>query len=600
MYSGTNLRRGGFPWTFDQYQRYAVLREFLKELKVSLQAIPRSIDLERNGRTSERGYKEELKRNENRENAEGSGQIGQQSLNHLEDLKIEGHNLRVLDVGGASPLKDGSGYWLPLEAIWEGTGFSLDLIYFPFKDKRFIQADGLHLPLPDRSVDVVAALDVLEHIADRDRKIFIDELCRVSSNLVIVSCPVDSSEIIRADRFLFESIKKIYGLEHCQLKEHLVRGLPKREEVTAWLKQKMPAGVEFFYGSVSRWLVFQTFRLLFHEDYRRQEIFDLLDRLALNLDPGADFVPPFSRHFWVYSRCFKAEELEKMARRVEERLRHECLPFSFDDALKLSKLLSESRSSSNVSALVISEGQEDILGECLRHLLSQKIETTLEISVWVIKGKLEPGFKKNFPGVRFYENQGPEIRMNQLRERIIALRGDWVLLLSENILLPGDAVFSLYREALKLEPGYQEEKRPASFEAEGDIINRGDLWTFNGRRERLKPGEIWESVKLGLQGRLIPVLCPRIVRGEKKYGVWCGRIFSPLRLLAGRMNNPFWKFSARDSSWLFSECLFFPKPALFARSGKEGKIKKREIFFWCREVADLKFFYHPEIVVYYK
>lgn len=562
-----------FPWTFDQYQRYAVLREFLREFYFSSDKVAlknyESQSLNQKSLNGESRWRENERR----------------ILSEEERKKLI--KPRVLDVGGISPTKDGRSCWLPLGEIWDGFKVVVDLIFFPIKESLVIQANGLNLPFPDRSFEVVAALDVIEHIDKDKREIFVGELCRVSSDSVILSAPVASRENEAADRALFEMVKTILKVEHRQLLEHLERGLPEKEEVSRMLKKRMPAGVELGYGSLISWLIWQTIRAPFFDYYKRQEILDLLDCFASSSNPPGEFRPPFSRHFWIYSRQIPPWRLEAGIRAIKERLAREEMGFSFEEALRFNRLNNVFWSQKGLSALVISEGDEAKLRLCLNHLLSQRIDESLEISVWLIKGELSPLFIQDFPGIKFIKKEKP-LTMNVFRSVINGLKGDWILLLHESILLPEGTVEHLWKKARG-----EEEKISAAnnFEVGPESLNdklflkRTHDVTARARNE--EKGQLAEKI-----------FCPRIIQGPRSYGVWCGRNFSPWKIAAGRRNNFFWNFSAEKSSWLYGECLFFPKGTLFRRRGKEGRIGKRELFFWQAENKRLHFIYCPDIIVY--
>ena len=564
----------GFFWTFDQYQRYAVLREFLREFYFTSY----KADLKNYGSQS-------LNQKSSKEKSYWGNNDGRAPSEEERQGQIKP---KVLDVGGISPTKDGRSYWLPLGEIWDGFKVVVDLIFFPIRESLVIQADGLNLPFPDRSFEVVAALDVIEHIDKDKREIFVDELCRVSSDSVILSAPVASRENEAADRALFETVKAILKVEHRQLLEHLEKGLPEKEEISRMLKKRMPAGVELGYGSLISWLIWQIIRAPFFDYYKRQEILDLIDRFALCFPQSGEFRPPFSRYFWIYSRGIPRWRLEAGIRVIKERLIREEMGFSFEEALRLNKLINEFWSQKGLSALVISEGDEAKLRLCLNHLLSQRIEESLEISVLVVKGKLSPLFAQNFSGIKFIREEGP-LTMNVLRSAINGLKGDWILLLHESILLPEETVSKLWKRAIKGE----EEKAPGAknFEAGPESMKDKFFLKCNG--------EMTATARNEEKGQLAEkIFCPRIIQGPRSYGVWCGRNYSPWKLVAGRRNNFFWNFSVEKSSWLYGECLFFPRRALFCRRGKEGRIGKREIFFWQAENKRLHFIYCPDIVVY--
>ncbi|MCJ7804813.1 class I SAM-dependent methyltransferase, partial [Patescibacteria group bacterium] len=97
-----------------------------------------------------------------------------------------------------------------------------------------ILTDGRELPLKDNSFDVATSIDVLEHVPQKDRKIFIGELLRVAKKKVILSVPLGTKGHIEAEKKLlkiFETKKMKSGF----LKEHLERGLPTFDELKSYL-----------------------------------------------------------------------------------------------------------------------------------------------------------------------------------------------------------------------------------------------------------------------------------------------------------------------------------------------------------------------------
>ena len=118
-----------FPWTHDQFQRYAVLKEFL-------------------------------------------------------DVFHAGEEICVLDVGGVSFDRVGKRQWLPIKQIRAISSYAVDKVFCLEQD--FIQAEGTRLPFRSESFDVVSALDVLEHIPPPSRADFLKELRRVSRDNIVV------------------------------------------------------------------------------------------------------------------------------------------------------------------------------------------------------------------------------------------------------------------------------------------------------------------------------------------------------------------------------------------------------------------------------
>lgn len=92
-------------------------------------------------------------------------------------------------------------------------------------DKGDIQFDGRHLPVEDNSYGVVTAIDVLEHVLDKDRKSFLFELWRVAKERFVLSFPFGSEAHIKAEKEELEGLEA-RGKDVPYLKEHVQRGLP--------------------------------------------------------------------------------------------------------------------------------------------------------------------------------------------------------------------------------------------------------------------------------------------------------------------------------------------------------------------------------------
>jgi hypothetical protein len=254
-----------FLWTYDQFQRYVVLKEFRK-------------------------------------------------------IFYQGDSLRVLDVGGLSPDRDGKRLWLPLKHVISGNTTVLDTAYF--RDLDYIQGDGKNLPFKDGAFTIVSALDVLEHIPEKTRGNLIRELCRVSKGAVVICAPFQDDSIARVEGLLFSQIKKLYGLKHIQYSEHRRYGLPKKEFISQFLDQSMNSGVNFSYGSLGNWLFNQTIKNCFLFRKNSRKIHSHLDRWMIVYPSVSELTPPFSRHFWLYSKDIGQKELEQGVQKIKENLSH--------------------------------------------------------------------------------------------------------------------------------------------------------------------------------------------------------------------------------------------------------------------------------------
>jgi hypothetical protein len=101
----------------------------------------------------------------------------------------------ILDVGATSEASyEASNYleaWYPHRERIVAVGID-DLSGLPalFPGVRAVQADGLRLPFPDRSFDVVHSSAVIEHVGSAERqRAFLAELSRVARKGVFVTTP---------------------------------------------------------------------------------------------------------------------------------------------------------------------------------------------------------------------------------------------------------------------------------------------------------------------------------------------------------------------------------------------------------------------------
>jgi len=270
-----------FPWTYDQYQRYSVLKQFLK-------------------------------------------------------FFYEGKDIRVLDVGGLSPDRDGKHLWLPLKAIFAGESIVVDTIFY--KNKNFIQANGKFLPFENNSFNVVSALDVIEHIPEKDREDFIKELGRVSKGSLFISAPLREKSIELVEGLVFDQINKFYGLKHQQLLEHKKCGLPDVETTTQTLNKFFPSGESFSYGSLGNWLFNQTIKNCFLFKKNSKKIHCFLDKWMTGETNLSDFEPPFSHHFWICSKDFSQEDLRAGVNSIKTNLKNEAnIKTSFSDLVEFNQ-----------------------------------------------------------------------------------------------------------------------------------------------------------------------------------------------------------------------------------------------------------------------
>ena len=488
-----------FPWTYDQLQRYRVLEACLQ-------------------------------------------------------VFFDKKNLRILDVGGVSPRKDGQGHWFPVQFIGGDRSFVLDKELI--KGKDYIQGDGTSLPFLDGSFEAVCSLDVLEHVQKSKRPDFLAELCRVASKMVILSAPFASDEIEKAEATLARQIERLYGTKHHQLQEHSQLGLPEIEEITDLLRKKMRGVTFFFYGSLKNWLVIQTLRHAFLGRRGSSRILNIFDQWLAGLNSETEWQPPFYRCFWFASKEIEQKELEEKMVLLKEKLRAskpETGSFDMELAREFSQAIVEYFRGDKISAIVVARKGGQKLKICLEHLLSQQINLDLEVAVcfWPDQTKRKVEIESEFPGVKTFVVEKDEKTSTALLRITDGLIGNYVLLLNEDIMLTGDSVQRLYDE-LKAYPE-------------------------------------------------VEVIVPRIQYKRFFTPVWAGSIAWLKKILAGRvprmnkLTRP--EIESYFSPWIYSECLFFRKKALFSRLWNKRRISVRSIFLWEAAPSSL-ILYSPGITVY--
>ena len=137
----------------------------------------------------------------------------------------------LLDVGSGS---EGVAGWIGPQ--WRVTAVDESFDYIGAMSgpagapRRAVVADARALPFPDRSFDVVLALDVLEHIPPGDRPRTLAELVRTARRRVIVAGPA-GAEAHAADMRLAGRLRARGMTPPGWLLEHEANGLPEREEL---------------------------------------------------------------------------------------------------------------------------------------------------------------------------------------------------------------------------------------------------------------------------------------------------------------------------------------------------------------------------------
>jgi len=164
--------------------------------------------------------------------------------------------LEVLDVGGRTALLRG---FLPEDHV---TLVDLEAS----EEKDLVLGDGAKLPFRDKSFDVVAAFDTLEHVPPRLRAAFVAECARVSRGYVVLAGPYDSERVAEAEKILQKFLKEKLGVEHRYLEEHRHNGLPSREKTEQQLEKLGAAVSSFGHANLERWLAMMCLSMYLDQD----------------------------------------------------------------------------------------------------------------------------------------------------------------------------------------------------------------------------------------------------------------------------------------------------------------------------------------------
>ncbi len=162
----------------------------------------------------------------------------------LSEVRPRGKSWTVLDVGGRTALLRA---FLPSDQV-----HLVDLE--PSKEQGLVLGDGSRLPYQDKSVDVIAAFDTLEHVPPQLREAFYSECARVARRYVILAGPYQSAEVEEAEKLLQQFLKDKMGVEHRYLEEHRHLGLPVRADVETFFQGAGAEVSSIGHGNLERWL----------------------------------------------------------------------------------------------------------------------------------------------------------------------------------------------------------------------------------------------------------------------------------------------------------------------------------------------------------
>jgi hypothetical protein len=174
----------------------------------------------------------------------------------LKEVRPKGRKLSILDVGGRTALLR---QFLPKDDV---TAVDLETSDEP----DLVLGDGACLPFQDGSFDVVAGFDTLEHVPPARRAAFVDECARVASRWVVLIGPYASKRVNEAEERLVDFLREKLKTEHRYLNEHRSYGLPSLGRVQRTLHKHGLETACIGQGNLDRWLGLMCLELYLDAD----------------------------------------------------------------------------------------------------------------------------------------------------------------------------------------------------------------------------------------------------------------------------------------------------------------------------------------------
>lgn len=182
----------------------------------------------------------------------------------------------------------------------------------PSEMENYVQADGTNLPFENESFDVVTSADALEHVEPTKRVVFIAENLRVCKDLFILICPVKNQVTDLADELLYQYVWSTQGKSFDTLKEHLGNGLPDLSFIAdVFDKGKIPY-ISFPSGYIYHWMIMMLVKFYFHTLPDSERLHKLTDKLYNMQFSPYDHQAPAYRTVFVVSKRGDKKLLDKI------------------------------------------------------------------------------------------------------------------------------------------------------------------------------------------------------------------------------------------------------------------------------------------------
>lgn len=206
-------------------------------------------------------------------------------------VEADGRKRAILDVGGRTGL---------LRRFLPGHAVTLVDVE-PSDIPDVVLGDGRKLPFPDKSFDVVAAFDTLEHVPKEGRDAFVDECSRVAREHVVLVGPYAHPAVDEAEELLLRFLEDHLGEKHRYLREHRANTLPAMEAVVERLRRGGAKVATIAHGNVERWLGLMCLSLYMDHEPRLRPLATRMHRFWNAALHESDTGEPAYRHAVVAS-----------------------------------------------------------------------------------------------------------------------------------------------------------------------------------------------------------------------------------------------------------------------------------------------------------
>ncbi len=204
----------------------------------------------------------------------------------VNEVRLKSERFSVLDVGGRTGLLRA---FLPKDAV-----ALVDLE--PSDVEGLVLGDGSRLPYKDKSFDIVATFDTLEHVPPARRPDFVAECARVAKRWVFIAGPYQSKEVEEAERILQRFLVDKLEVEHRYLEEHRHNGLPSLRETELGLEKGGARVASIGHGNLERWLALMSLSMYLDYEPRLRPLAARIFRFYNENLYASDHARPVYRH----------------------------------------------------------------------------------------------------------------------------------------------------------------------------------------------------------------------------------------------------------------------------------------------------------------